>query len=63
MCCGENINLPYIIEEKDKTVIIYSNEKVSECEDDEGVKICYSKTGEVVKIVIPKDENYYIIDL
>ncbi len=63
MCGGENLDFPKVFEEKDRTVIIYSCKNIKECEKDEGVEICYSKEGEVVKIIIPKDENHYLINL
>ncbi len=63
MRSGKNLNFPKIIEEEDKTVIVYSNEYINKCEDEEGIKIYYSDQGDVVKIIIPRDENYCLINL
>jgi len=64
MCGGQDLNTyPRVIEEKDKIVILYSEKEPVEKEDEDGVCIYYSSGGEVVKIVIPKDDGYLIIDL
>ncbi len=64
MCgCEDLKGYPRIIEEKDRTVIIYSDKEAVNKEKDEGVLIYYSSSGEVVKIVIPKDDEYITINL
>ena len=63
MCCGENITYPIVKEDEEKIEIIYSDKKPVSVEDDEGVKLYYSKDGEIVKIIVPKDEEHHIIYL
>ena len=64
MCgCKDLKDYPKVIEEKDKTVIIYSDKEAVDEEKDEGLLIYYSSSGEVVKIVIPKDDEYITINL
>ncbi len=63
MCGGENIELPFVKEDKEKIEIVYSCDEAVYHEDDEGIKIFYSEKGDVVRIIIPKDEDYYIITI
>lgn len=55
------MSYPKVIEEQDKIVVIYSNKQPIQKEEDDGVEIHYSSEGEVVKIIIKKDERYHII--
>ncbi|MCS6998034.1 MAG: hypothetical protein N2648_06485 [Aquificaceae bacterium] len=52
---------PLVLEEEERIVVIYSNEPSTHREEDDGVEIFYSRKGEVVKIIIKKDEKYHII--
>ncbi len=52
---------PVVLEEAERIVVIYSQEPVSYKEEDDGVEIFYSKKGDVVKIIINKDEKHHII--
>lgn len=52
---------PLVLEEEERIVVIYSNEPSTHREEDDGVEIFYSQKGEVVKIIIKKDEKYHII--
>lgn len=50
-----------VIEEKDRIVVIYSEDEVAYKEEDDGVEIFYSRKGDVVKIIIKKDDKHHII--
>ena len=54
-------NFPMVIEEKDRIVVIYSEDEVAYKEEDDGVEIFYSRKGDVVKIIIKKDDKHHII--
>ncbi len=54
-------DFPLVVEEAERILVIYSEEPVVHKEEDDGVEIFYSKSGEVVKIIINKDEKHYII--
>lgn len=54
-------DFPLVVEEEDRITVIYSQEPVFQKEDDNGVEIFYSRSGEVVKIIINKDDRHYII--
>lgn len=55
------MQFPVVIEEQDRVVVIYSEEPIDYKEEDDGVHIFYSKKGDVVKIIIKKDERYHLI--
>ncbi|MDW8095861.1 MAG: hypothetical protein RMI51_03570 [Aquificaceae bacterium] len=55
------IETPIVVEEEERILVIYSNQTPSYSEQDDGVEIFYSKEGDVVKIIIRKDEKYHII--
>ncbi len=57
------MNYPKVVEEEDRIVVIYSDNPIASQEEDEGIIIYYDKMGEVVKIVIPKDEEHDLIFL
>ncbi len=57
------MNFPKVIEEEDRVIIIYSNEPIHSKEEDDGIIIFYSRDGDVVKIIIPKDDEHYLIYL
>ena len=57
------MNYPRVVEEEDRIVVIYSDNPIASQEEDEGIIIYYDKMGEVVKIVIPKDEEHDLIFL
>jgi hypothetical protein len=57
------MNYPRVIEEDDRIVVIYSDKPVHSQEEDEGILIFYSRDGEVVKIIIPKDDEHHLIFL
>lgn len=57
------MNYPKVIEEKDRIVVIYSDEPIHSKEEDEGIQIFYSRDGDVVKIIIPKDDEHHLIFL
>ncbi len=57
------MNFPKVIEEEDRIIVIYSNNPVHSKEEDDGIEIFYDKDGEVVKIIIPKDEEHQLIFL
>ncbi|GAB6066507.1 hypothetical protein JCM9492_16020 [Aquifex pyrophilus] len=63
MCGGENITYPCVEEKEDKIIVIYSDKEIAYEENDEGVLLYYSKDYDIVKIVIPKDDEHYIIYL
>ncbi|MFN4319223.1 MAG: hypothetical protein ACK4FY_01915 [Aquificaceae bacterium] len=50
-----------VVEEEKRIVVIYSEEPAVYKEEDDGVEIFYSKRGDVVKIIINKDEKHQII--
>lgn len=52
---------PQVFEDDEKIVIIYSDESIVNVEEDDGVKLFYGKEGNIVKIIIKKDEKYNII--
>ncbi|MCS7170843.1 MAG: hypothetical protein N3D14_03850 [Aquificaceae bacterium] len=52
---------PLLMEEEEKIVVIYSLEPSVHKEEDDGVEIFYSSRGDVVKIIIKKDEKHHII--
>ncbi len=54
---------PRVVEEKDKIVVIYSDEPVHSQEEDDGILLFFSRDGEIVKIVIPKDEEHHLLFL
>ncbi|WPM31910.1 hypothetical protein IAE16_08805 [Hydrogenobacter sp. T-2] len=54
-------DFPQVVEEAERILVIYSNEPAVNKEEDNGVEIFYSKSGEVVKIIINKDDKHYII--
>ncbi len=54
---------PRIIEEEDRIIVIYSDNPVHSKEEDEGIEIFYDKSGDVVKIIIPKDDEHHLIYL
>jgi len=54
------MNFPYVEEKEDKIIVVYSDEKVAYVEEDDGIQIFYSKSYDVVKIIIPKDEDHHI---
>ncbi|MCS6875944.1 MAG: hypothetical protein NZ526_04920 [Aquificaceae bacterium] len=55
------IETPIVVEEEERILVIYSNQTPYYSEQDDGVEIFYSKEGDVVKIIIRKDEKYHII--
>lgn len=55
------MSYPKVIEEKDRIIVIYSDEQHVDKEEDDGVEIYYGKSGAVVKIIIKKDEKHHII--
>jgi len=57
------MNYPQVIEEEDYILVIYSKEEPEYCEQDDGVIIYYSKSGDVVKILIKKDDKHHILYL
>lgn len=57
------MNYPKVIEEEDRIVIIYSNAKIHSKEEDDGIILFYDKNGDIVKIIIPKDEEHHLIFL
>ena len=54
---------PKVIEEKDKIIVIYSDEPIHSQEEDEGILLFYNRKGDIVKIIIPKDEEHHLIFL
>lgn len=54
-------DFPLVVEEAERIVVIYSEEPAVHREEDNGVEIFYSRKGDVVKIIINKDEKHYII--
>lgn len=52
---------PEVVEDQEKIVVVYSDEAVTDMEEDEGVTIYYNRDGRVVRIVIKKDERYNIV--
>ncbi|MEJ7554399.1 MAG: hypothetical protein WKI50_00500 [Aquificaceae bacterium] len=54
-------DFPFVVEEAERILVIYSKEPVVYKEEDDGVEIFYSKNGEVVKIIIKKDDKHHII--
>ncbi len=54
-------SFPLVLEEEEKIVVIYSDDAIAYKEVDDGVEIFYSKDGNVVKIIINKDEKHHII--
>jgi hypothetical protein len=57
------MSYPKVIEEDDRIIVIYSNKPVHSQEEDDGVILFYSKDGEIVKIIIPKDEDHHLLYL
>ena len=57
------MNYPKVIEEEDRIIVIYSDEPIHSKEEDEGILLFYDKDGEIVKIIIPKDDEHYLIFL
>ncbi len=55
------MEFPLVIEEEKRIVVIYSEEPIAYREEDDGVEIFYSRLGNVVKIIINKDEKHHII--
>ncbi|MEJ5338652.1 MAG: hypothetical protein WHS43_03235 [Aquificaceae bacterium] len=54
-------DFPLVVEEAERILVIYSEEPAVHKEEDDGVEIFYSGKGDVVKIIIKKDEKHYII--
>ena len=54
-------DLPLVVDEDKRIMVIYSEEPAVHKEEDDGVEIFYSKKGDVVKIIIIKDEKHHII--
>lgn len=54
-------DFPLVVEEEKRIVVIYSEEPAVYKEENNGVEIFYSKAGDVVKIIINKDEKHHII--
>ncbi len=54
-------DLPLVVEEEKRIVVIYSEAPAVHREEDDGVEIYYSKEGDVVKIIINKDEKHHIV--
>ncbi len=52
---------PMVVEEEDRVIVIYSPEEAVHKEEDDGVEIFYSRKGDVVKIIIKKDDKHYLI--
>ncbi|HIP43046.1 MAG TPA: hypothetical protein EYG91_03930 [Aquifex aeolicus] len=63
MCGGENITYPCVEEKKDKIIIVYSDKEIVDYENDDGILIFLAKDYDIVKIIIPKDNEHYIIYL
>ncbi len=57
------MNYPKVVEERDRIVVIYSDEPVHSQEEDDGILLFFSREGEIVKIVIPKDEDHHLLFL
>ncbi len=57
------MSYPKVIEEEDRIIVIYSNEPVHSVEEDEGIVLFYDRNGDIVKIIIPKDDEHYLIYL
>ncbi len=57
------MSYPKIIEEEDRIIVIYSEEPIYSREEDEGIILFYDKDGDVVKIIIPKDDEHHLIFL
>lgn len=57
------MSYPKIIEEKDRIIVIYSDEPIHSQEEDDGILLFYSKKGDIVKIIIPKDDEHNLIYL
>ena len=57
------MSYPKIIEEEDRIIVIYSNEPIHSKEEDEGIILFYDKQGDIVKIIIPKDDEHHLIFL
>ncbi|EDP74471.1 hypothetical protein [Hydrogenivirga sp. 128-5-R1-1] len=54
---------PRVIEEEDRIIVIYSNEPIHSQEEDEGILLFYDRKGDIVKIIIPKDDEHHLIFL
>lgn len=54
-------DFPMVVEEEGRIVVIYSFDPIDYKEEDDGVEIYYSRKGDVVKIIIKKDEKHHII--
>jgi len=54
---------PRVIEEEDKIIVIYSNEPIHSEEEDEGILLFYDRKGDIVKIIIPKDDEHHLVFL
>ncbi len=57
------MSYPKIIEEEDRIIVIYSDEPVHSKEEDEGIILFYDRQGDIVKIIIPKDDEHHLIFL
>ncbi len=55
------MNFPKVIEEEDRIIVIYSDKPIHSQEEDDGILIFYSREGDVVKIIIPKDDEHRLI--
>ncbi len=55
------MNFPKVIEEEDRIIVIYSDKSIHSQEEDDGILIFYSREGDVVKIIIPKDDEHRLI--
>ncbi|RUM31172.1 MAG: hypothetical protein DSY42_03360 [Aquifex sp.] len=63
MCGGENITFPCVEEKEDKIIIIYSDKEIVDYENDDGILIFFARDYDIVKIIIPKDNEHHIIYL
>jgi len=57
------MSYPKVIEEKDRIIVIYSDEPIHSQEEDDGILLFFSKKGDIVKIIIPKDDEHSLIYL
>ncbi len=57
------MNYPKVIEEKDRIIVIYSDEEAVSQEEDDGIILFLSRKGDIVKIIIPKDEEHNLLFL
>jgi len=57
------MSYPRIVEEEDRVIVIYSDKPVHSQEEDDGILLFYDKEGNIVKIIIPKDDEHHLIFL